>query len=552
MRDGERNRLRRLSHRFDLHQQQLPVIARAGLVLAVLATTGALGCNSNKLRFVDAGLTDSGTEPGDAGTDGGTEPEDAGPDAGPTIELDLALHRFPSTEGAPDLIFAFVIATDENGLSVSGLEVAIDAGGVIFNAAPDAGFYLATVTPPFTSGELTITASVAGTDAIAQRTALVLPTVNVEWDQPEPVAGLVNTAGTEDSSTVSPDGQWLIVASYSPMDLLCCGDGCGDYPTLDGDNPACVDVLGPVTGPARPGMPGADRVSGSLLTDWSDPQMCAVLPDGGPIRVGDDGGTYPFAFPLVAEYGFHRQADGSYAEPFVIQIDSDGFVGAPFCLTFLGTGDAGDTVPVVMGYGVDSSDGGKPHPWFAEIALGEPNILGSYACESATLPGYPTFTPAQMVPLPVGPVGQQGGNTSVAIVASGAYLLSDDESATPPYVEYSRIIDGGYSDWAPVALPEPGIDRRQPVVAGTRLFYYRAGAIASVAWNGADPDDPNVFSDLATELGPESSPAGRVGEVVAVGQPTFAVIDGGARMFFVYYRRSATGADGQIGSVPLR
>jgi hypothetical protein len=372
------------------------------------------------------------------------------------------------------------------------------------------------------------------------------------WDQPAPVTGLVNTPGTEDSSTISPDGQWLIVATYSPMDVFCCGLGCGGYPTLDGDNPACVDVVGPVTAPARPGMPGADRITGATLSDWSDPQMCAVMPDGGPIPVADDGGFYPLALPLVAAYGFHRQADDSYAEPFLIDFDSDGFVGAPFCFTFLASAADG-TAPVVFGYGVDALDGGKPHPWTATVTLGQTNTLGSYACDSATLPAYPTFTPDDVAPVPVGPAGQQAGNTSVAHVTSGTYLLSDDESASPPYAEYSLISSmGDFSDWAPMALPEPGIDRRQPVVAGERLFYYRGADIASVAWNGENPGDPDVFTDLETELAHETNITGRVGEVLGLGQPTFAAVDGGVQMFFVYYRRSATGADGQIGNVWLR
>ncbi len=104
-----------------------------------------------------------------------------------------------------------------------------------------------------------------------------------------------------------------------------------------------------------------------------------------------------------------------------------------------------------------------------------------------------------------------------------------------------------------MALPEPGIDRRQPVLAGDRLFYYRGADIASVAWNGDNPGDPDVFTDLETELGHETNITGRVGEVLGLGQPIrSAEVDGGVQMFFVYYRRSATGADGQIGNVWLR
>ena len=54
------------------------------------------------------------------------------------------------------------------------------------------------------------------------RTAIVMPAIDAAWGQPEVVPGAVNTAGYEDSSEVSPDGQWLLVSSYSPVDLICC------------------------------------------------------------------------------------------------------------------------------------------------------------------------------------------------------------------------------------------------------------------------------------------------------------------------------------------
>jgi hypothetical protein len=464
--------------------------------------------------------------------------------------LSLAFHR--ADGGSPSAILAFVTASDTAGAPVSGLSVVVDGRGVTTAATEDAGFYLATIVPPFTSGELSLFAHLVGGDGGAVRTALVLPGVSAAWDQPEPVAGLVNTPGTEDSSTVSPDGQWLIVGTYSPIDVMCCSAGCGGYPPLGANNPACNLTPGPIAAPARPGMPGADRVLSSTLIDLADPDMCAAEPDGGPVQIAGDAGPYPFALFPVADYGFHRQADGSYAEPFLITTGSDGFPDEPYCLTFLGNPKADGTVPVIFGYNVYSATDKVSHPWVTTLTLGQTNALGSYTC-NATLPGYPTFTPNGITAVPVGPVGQRAGNTSLAAVDSGFYLLSDDESADPPYVEYS-LWDGGagYSDWAVAALPEPGVDRRQPVAAGGRLFYYRNRDIASVAWNGGSPGDGGSFADLATVLASEASPSGRVGEVIAVGQPTFADVDGGVEMFFVYYQRSASGFDGQIGRVPLR
>jgi hypothetical protein len=536
-----------------------PTIWRCGLGVMVACLTGCQSAPATRTTFdagpsqqSDAGLTDAGTLAGDAGAldSGEPGPVDAG-QSQPEVTLGIVLHR--AISGSPSPVLVWVTATVDGGAPLSGLNILVDTPDASFAATLDGGTYIATVVPPFTSGELPLWAHLVGSDAGVAATALVLPTVRDAWDQPVPVGGLVNTPGTEDSPTVSPDGQWLIVGTYSPVDLLCCSGSCGGYPFLDGENPACSDALGPVSAPARPGMPGADRVLSSTDINFADALMCAEEPDGGPVTMPlPDGGTYPFALPPVADYGFHRQPDGTYAEPFLIQTGSDGFVSQPFCFTFLGTADAGDPAPVIFGYNLDSPTDPHPHPWFAQLTMGQTDSLGSYQCESP-VPAYPTFTPNDIAAVPVGPPGQQAGNTSVASFGSGYYLLSDDESASPPYVEYSwNDGDGGYSDWAPVALPEDGVDRRQPVAVGGRLFYFRSAEIASVAWDGGNPADPASFTDLETELAGETSPSGRVGEVVALGQPTFALIDGGPNMFFVYYRRSATGYDGQIGLVPLR
>jgi hypothetical protein len=298
-------------------------------------------------------------------------------------------------------------------------------------------------------------------------------------------------------------------------------------------------------------LPGSDRILSSTQIDFADPVMCAETADGGPVSLADDAGTYPFAMPPVAGYGFQRQADGSYAQPFLIDTGADGFIAAPFCLTFLESGQPGELARVIFGYSVDAPSSDAPHPWFGQVTLGQTTALGSYACHSSTLPAYPTFTPNGISPVPVGPAGQQAGNTSIAPVDGGFYLLSDNESASPKGVEYSWSADGGtYSDWAPMAIPGAGGDQSQPVAFAGKIYYHQGNDVASVDWNGGDPADVGSFSNVATELTADSNPG--TGGVIAVGQPTLSVIDGGATMFFVYYLRTANGTNGQIGTVPHR
>ncbi len=482
----------------------------------------------------------------DSGTGGGTGVVDAGA----TVHLSLTLHR--GDAGTPTPILVTVNAVDDLGVAITGLSIAVDIPGSTLAAVETAGVYNATVVPQISSGEIPITAHLVGqNDAGVQRTALVLPFLSSYWDQAEMLGGLVNTPGTEDSSTVSPDGQWLILGTYSPVDLLSCSFGSGGYVTLDANNPFCSTQLGPIAGPARPFMPGAERVVNGIVSS-AVPLMCAVGADGGAVQIPElDGGTYPFALPPVSNYMFHRQADGTFAEPHLINTGSDGFVSQPFCYTFLGSGNAGDQVAFLFGFNVDDPDGGKPHPWYTQLTLGSDNAIFSYACPQGA--HTPTFNPGAIAALPIGPPKQQAGNTTFAATPVGAYLLSDDESASPPYIEWSRELpDGGFTDWAPMALPDPTSDRRQPLYVSGRIYYYKDGDIVSIAWNGNTPTDPSVFSAPNVELS-RGIPSGAAKEVVEVGQPTFAgSSDGGVEMYFVYYQRNDAGFDGQIGRVPLR
>ncbi len=169
------------------HRRQRPshLSVRATLCSAwrSLRWLGASACQSARARTRRLGAPDGGMDAGDSGG------PDAGRDAGSLLELNLDLHRLVGDGGSADTILAFVTVADATGLPVSGLDVAVDAGGVIVPAIEDAGFYLATVAPPFTSGELPVIALIAGTDLSASRTALVLPLIGDLWDQPAPVSG---------------------------------------------------------------------------------------------------------------------------------------------------------------------------------------------------------------------------------------------------------------------------------------------------------------------------------------------------------------------------
>ncbi len=459
------------------------------------------------------------------------------------------------TTQTPHPIDVVVRALDVGGQPVAGALVSVGAGAnqLTLTESPP-GVFTGRHVHTVRSGEIPIVASAPG--VTVTRRALVLPFVDAAWDQPEAVPGLVNSGGTEDSSTVSPDGQWMILGTYSPVDLLCCFFGCNGALPNDSRSPYCNVSLGPVSGPTRPDMLGAGRVL-SPTDIWHHAEPFCVGADAGvdvtfQVPAGDGGVTdVYFNNAPVGSFGFRRQPDGSWAEPFFIGIDADGIIGTPFCYTFL-SNPTGNTAEVVFGYqrtGIEDNN----RPFYAQLNLGQTNILGRVSCGG----GAATFSNGIGVPLPTNPATQVAGNTAVG----GGYLWSDDEGPDPnyaiaaPYTGTFPNITAG--PWEALAVPEPGDDISQPVLDGNRVFYNRNVQIWSSAWNGSAPSLRGNFGPPRQELAsdpPVGSITGApVGTVIAMGQPTFAHPAGQpTEMYFVYYRTTATGLDGQIGVVRAR
>lgn len=449
-------------------------------------------------------------------------------DAGVVVDVQVRLAVGPSTG------LEVRVATSDNGIASTVTEIG-DGG------------YRTHVASRTASGQIAITASVLGRDLT--RTAVVVPYINERWSQPELVPGLVNTPGTEDSATVSPDGEWLVVGTYSPVDILCCLGLCTG--TRDGRSPACQRANGPISGPARPGMPGAQRVLSSTQISNGIRDFCTGVPDGGELVLPmPDGGSYVFPNPPVSAYGFHRARDGAFDSPFSIAFDIDGFVGAPFCFSFLGAPQNG-TAQVVYSYqrqGFETVN----RPFVATLPLGAPVSLGAFRCVGGSVEA------TGELGKPVGAaVAQSVGNASY----SSGYLFGDDESVSPslPLVasvsgELPNVTVG---EWQAMPIPADGQDRRHPVVESGRLFYARELTVTSIQWTGADPSMSTSFAGPLIELAPEglTTPlqVARVGQIFALGQPTFAhLADGNTEMYFVFYQVSSTGTDGQVARVRLR
>jgi hypothetical protein len=291
-------------------------------------------------------------------------------------------------------------------------------------------------------------------------------------------------------------------------------------------------------------MPGADRILSPTRILNTLPNLCAVGPDGGDFSVVIDGGEYVIPVPPESAYGFHRQPDGTFAEPFSIHFEDDG-AGTSFCFSFVAP--VQDRSASIVFATMQAGTNLPNRPTATVLTLGAENVLGTYAC----LSGVPTYSPGAITTLPVNPATQNAGNTS----EGGGYLWSDDETQQPPVALVAAVlVDGGFGTWAPLPLPSSGEDRRQPVLYGGSIYYYRSTTVTSTAWSGADPSSSASFGPPRIELAGESNAQNATsGEVVAVGQPTFADRpDGTTEMYFVYYRRTETGYDGQVGRVSKR
>ena len=487
---------------------------------------------------LDAGLRDAGTS--DAGTtDAGTSDAgstDAGRDAGMSdagsANLLVEVSRVGSTSQAdlairlssPGLIELFVSGTGNSGSLMQSSATA----------------YSVRITPTSTSGaiDVLLRATIGTRQLVWRRTLLVLPFVEASWNQPEAVPGLVNTDGYEDGAEASPDGEWLVVTDYSPMDVVGCGflNG-GRRPS----NPLCTTALGPIGAPERPGMPGASRTSPFRN---QCPRLCFTsngLADGGDLdpTFAESNGI---VLPPVSAWIFRRQPDSTFTEPTALVYEADGcahLMGVSF--VSLSSGAAS----VVFAY-----DGDQVSPLHrvqsASINLGQRNVLGTYSCTSTWSASASGRTAVDLTP------PGSLGNPNVG----GGFLWYDDEAGDGALRFRSltgALPDASVSLEAEVAPRDAG-PRYMPLFHGSsrRLFYSRSNqAIESRALTGSTPVNPGSWGPAVEHLVADTATS--VGRIFSIGEPSVAERpDGGRELYFVYATKTDAGVNMNIGRVPSR
>lgn len=455
------------------------------------------------------------------------------------------------SRGADRQILIEVSALDAEGQRIDAPALAIEApvGELSATTLDAAGRAHATLTPPaaLIAGSITIRATLPAPALTVEREALVFAQLADAWDQPEAVPGLVNTPGWEDSVEISPDGQWLIVSTYSPINLFGCQlSGQRATPPVPyglTDAPECNAAVGPYDAPARPGMPGADRI----LSD----RVQHACPSVGLVDPSSPTGEFFLALPPVSAYGFKRQPDGSFAEPFPIAFQADGCTTAPFGLTFPeGSFDA-SSARVVLAFDDYRNDGGDTgNDLFVVdgVALGAPVVLGTYSAQGGvTATG---FRPVRL-DLP-----DAGGEGNPFVTREGVFF--DNEGASEVGIYFSRSgadLSGALPARERVGLSAGGAHDYQPFVFDDRLYYARDfQQLRSAAWTDRARVDASAFAGDGVEIQAGSPLVQDAGAILSVGEPSLARdADGTVWLYFVYGVRAADGSVNQsVGRVRRR
>lgn len=433
------------------------------------------------------------------------------PDAAPT-RLELSFTRVAGSQ-------AFDVSAQLDVASASiAIDLAADHGSLGATTPIDRGVRARLA--PSGTGNYTITATAGA--LTATRTAIVLGTVDDAWDQPEVVPGLVSTPGWEDGPSISPDGSILTV-QYLPVSISCLlvGDPAG---------PAC-HVIGPTTGPERPNMPGAERVH----------------PDGtytnGCPSVGADSLAFPV--PPNAVWAFQRAADGSFGDPHPIY-----YAGIDGCVSSFGF-----ELLDAAGHAVYALDDPR-HPYgpgarvfHATIDPHQDTVLGRFAVVGTA------FELEDDVGTLIGDTAGTQGNPGLWYPpGGGAVVFTDDEQGDQDLsVNTAPSLTGPYAGKAiiPAPISAAGAQESQPFFDGTTLYFRRDLVVLASDWNGGAMADAASWSQPRPIL--EPGPATGLGNVVVVGEPSIATIDGHRELYFVYAREATDGTlDLDIGRVRSR
>jgi hypothetical protein len=465
--------------------------------------------------LIALGLTACGNQhagPGDAAASDGAL-VDVAPDASGPRSLAL---RFERAAGAQ--AFDAIATVDwPGGPAMAAVQITADHGSL--GAPTTSGLETRVHLTPPTTGNYTITAQLGG--LTTTKVAVVLGQVDDAWGQPEAVRGLVNTPGWEDGPSISPDGT-VLTLQYLPVPINC----------LLGMDPsaAACHVKGPISGPARPNMPGASRVN----ADGTYVNGCPSL--GVP--------SLPTPLPPDALYAFHRNADDSFSDPHPIYYaGSDGCISA-FGLQLLDA--AGDAV-----YAFDDPrhQGVGARLFRTTLDASKDQVLGTFSLVNGQLELDQTGQASIGDPSPI-----QGNPNEFRPPTGGVLLFSDDENVRQDLFVNSAASEAG--PWLgeqliPPPISDPTAQESQPFFDGHTLWFRRDLTVLATDWNGGPMTSASSWTTPRTILAPGTETT--TGTIAVVGEPSVAIARSPRELYFVYARVADDGTlDLDVGMVPAR
>ena len=476
----------------------------------------------------------------------------------PKYALTLTMDRIEELGLDP---FTVTATLKKNGDNLSGQALSLDVPKGALSPVTDNndGTYSFTVTPA-TTGEYPVTISYE--DASIKRTAVVVNEVLSGIGQPMAVPGdYVNTEGYEDGITITPDGEYLFV-QYGPIHfsgVFAVGDICDDVGYSIGynlndcsgreDSSLVFGSIGPFGNFQRPNFPSEGIVGGEggVLKHFS-----GIVSSG--LFNGITG------FPTIF-YGFKRQSDGTFAEPFRIAFNDPRAAAGPFGMSFVMNGDGTARFSFAWNNYFDANADGieateevddKADIYGGTITLGQDNNLGDITYTGPDVFGGDFFDAITLnftpIPFPsrVGAQGNPHLYDESGVIKS---IWTDSEGDTENISVY-RLISGVYpaGTWELDVLPSKivtGEEEKMPFFTGDELVMMRGSRIVFHKYQPTNGLCASTYThnDCWSDELKALETTGDVGndEVVGIGEPTIATYEGKDYLYFAYVlRREST------------
>ncbi|MBL7669216.1 MAG: hypothetical protein JNM39_01910 [Bdellovibrionaceae bacterium] len=416
------------------------------------------------------------------------------------------------------------------------LELDIPAGTVSEVTENPNGTYNFRVTP---SGSGVYPVTVKFQTESVKREAIVAQRYGTMVGQPLLVSGMVNTEGYEDGATITPDGQYLFV-QYGPLyfsglflfssicksldfsvgfDILgCSGKDDADW---------VFKTIGPTLAPLRPDFPTGAIEQGKLThIKLIDPGNLNGIP------------LFPTTF-----YGFKRQNDGTFAQPFKVGFNDPKGANGPFGLSFVMTTPTTAKFAVAWNNYFNNLGDEDPDIYAGTLTFGTSNNLGNVTYSGED---FQSITP-NISPISFDTHAGQQGNPHLFYDSHGVVksIWVDDEKLTHGLSVYKLTSDAFPSGtWVRESLPSK-INTiahvSQPFFTGSRLYLTRDTQLVYHDYIGSGHTDYGLDSAWGDEVVLLKSGDLGVGSIFGFGEPTIATMGDKKYLYFVVVRSRAAG-----------